>query len=105
MQASALELPDPRPDPLAQLTARELLIALDEEVQRLAVSLGADPQELAEALYFVSSASEHSSANLNILRQSSRAAVAGVGEVMVRLPDLTDAEPLARMAKVIAAFR
>jgi F420-dependent oxidoreductase-like protein len=32
-------------------------------------------------------------------------AEAGVGEVMVRLPDLTDAEPLARMAKVIAAFR
>jgi len=30
---------------------------------------------------------------------------AGVAEVMVRLPDLTDAEPLARMAKVIAAFR
>jgi F420-dependent oxidoreductase-like protein len=32
-------------------------------------------------------------------------AEAGVAEVMVRLPDLTDAEPLARMAKVIAAFR
>ena len=32
-------------------------------------------------------------------------AEAGVGEVMVRLPDLTDAEPLTRMAKVIAAFR
>ena len=32
-------------------------------------------------------------------------AEAGVSEVMVRLPDLTDAEPLDRMAKVIAAFR
>jgi F420-dependent oxidoreductase-like protein len=32
-------------------------------------------------------------------------AEAGVGEVMLRLPDLTDAAPLARMAKVIAAFR
>ena len=32
-------------------------------------------------------------------------AEAGVAEVTVRLPDLTDAEPLARMAKVIAAFR
>ncbi|HWM03783.1 MAG TPA: TIGR03560 family F420-dependent LLM class oxidoreductase [Actinophytocola sp.] len=32
-------------------------------------------------------------------------AEAGVAEVMVRLPDLTDAEPLARMAKVISAFR
>jgi hypothetical protein len=32
-------------------------------------------------------------------------AEAGVDEVMVRLPDLTDAEPLTRMAKVIAAFR
>ena len=32
-------------------------------------------------------------------------AEAGVGEVMIRLPDLTGAEPLARMAKVIAAFR
>jgi F420-dependent oxidoreductase-like protein len=32
-------------------------------------------------------------------------AEAGVGEVMVRLPDLTDAGPLARMAKVISAFR
>lgn len=32
-------------------------------------------------------------------------AEAGVAEVMVRLPDLADAEPLARMAKVIAAFR
>ena len=32
-------------------------------------------------------------------------AEAGVSEVMVRLPDLTDAEPLSRMAKVIAAFR
>jgi F420-dependent oxidoreductase-like protein len=32
-------------------------------------------------------------------------AEAGVAEVMIRLPDLTDAEPLARMAKVIAAFR
>ncbi len=30
---------------------------------------------------------------------------AGVGEVMIRLPDLADAEPLSRMAKVIAAFR
>jgi len=32
-------------------------------------------------------------------------AEAGVAEVMVSLPDLTDAAPLARMAKVIAAFR
>lgn len=32
-------------------------------------------------------------------------AESGVSEVMVRLPDLTDAEPLSRMAKVIAAFR
>jgi F420-dependent oxidoreductase-like protein len=32
-------------------------------------------------------------------------AEAGVREVMVRLPDLTDAEPLERMAKVISAFR
>jgi alkanesulfonate monooxygenase SsuD/methylene tetrahydromethanopterin reductase-like flavin-dependent oxidoreductase (luciferase family) len=32
-------------------------------------------------------------------------AEAGAAEVMVRLPDLTDAEPLERMAKVIAAFR
>jgi F420-dependent oxidoreductase-like protein len=32
-------------------------------------------------------------------------AEAGVSEVMVRLPDLTDAAPLERVAKVIAAFR
>jgi F420-dependent oxidoreductase-like protein len=32
-------------------------------------------------------------------------AEAGVAEAMVRLPDLTDASPLERMAKVIAAFR
>ena len=32
-------------------------------------------------------------------------AEAGVAEVMIRLPDLTDAEPLARLGKVIAAFR
>jgi F420-dependent oxidoreductase-like protein len=32
-------------------------------------------------------------------------AEAGVAEVMVRLPDLTDPAPLERMAKVIAAFR
>jgi F420-dependent oxidoreductase-like protein len=32
-------------------------------------------------------------------------AEAGVSEVMVRLPGLVDAEPLERMAKVIAAFR
>ncbi len=32
-------------------------------------------------------------------------AEAGATEVMVRLPDLTGAEPLARMAKVISAFR
>jgi hypothetical protein len=32
-------------------------------------------------------------------------AEAGVAEVMVRLPDLTDAAPLERMARVIAAFR
>ncbi|HET9137821.1 TIGR03560 family F420-dependent LLM class oxidoreductase [Actinophytocola sp.] len=32
-------------------------------------------------------------------------AEAGVAEVMVRLPDLSDPEPLQRMAKVIAAFR
>jgi F420-dependent oxidoreductase-like protein len=32
-------------------------------------------------------------------------AEAGVAEAMVRLPDLTDAGPLERMAKVIAAFR
>ncbi|HKA69651.1 MAG TPA: TIGR03560 family F420-dependent LLM class oxidoreductase [Actinomycetes bacterium] len=32
-------------------------------------------------------------------------AEAGAGEVMVRLPDLVDAEPVARMAPVIAAFR
>jgi hypothetical protein len=30
---------------------------------------------------------------------------AGASEVMVRLPDLVDAEPVARMAPVIAAFR
>lgn len=32
-------------------------------------------------------------------------AEAGVAEVMVRLPDLSDPEPLTRMAKVISAFR
>ena len=32
-------------------------------------------------------------------------AEAGVAEVMIRLPDLTDAEPLARMGHVISAFR
>jgi hypothetical protein len=32
-------------------------------------------------------------------------AEAGVAEVMVRLPDLTDPSPLERVAKVIAAFR
>jgi hypothetical protein len=32
-------------------------------------------------------------------------AEAGVGEVAVRLVDLVDAVPLARMAPVIAAFR
>jgi hypothetical protein len=32
-------------------------------------------------------------------------AEAGVAEVMVRLPDLTDAAPLATMGKVISAFR
>jgi F420-dependent oxidoreductase-like protein len=32
-------------------------------------------------------------------------AEAGVAEVMIRLPDLADAEPLTRMAKVISAFR
>jgi hypothetical protein len=32
-------------------------------------------------------------------------AEAGVSEVMIRLPGLADAEPLERMAKVIAAFR
>jgi alkanesulfonate monooxygenase SsuD/methylene tetrahydromethanopterin reductase-like flavin-dependent oxidoreductase (luciferase family) len=32
-------------------------------------------------------------------------AEAGVAEVMIRLPDLVDAEPLTRMAPVIAAFR
>ena len=32
-------------------------------------------------------------------------AEAGVGEVAVRLVDLVDAEPLARMAPVISAFR
>ena len=35
MPASALDMPDPHPDPLAQLTARELLVAVDTEVQRL----------------------------------------------------------------------
>jgi alkanesulfonate monooxygenase SsuD/methylene tetrahydromethanopterin reductase-like flavin-dependent oxidoreductase (luciferase family) len=32
-------------------------------------------------------------------------AEAGVAEVMISLPDLTDAEPLGRAAKVISAFR
>ncbi|WP_206641338.1 TIGR03560 family F420-dependent LLM class oxidoreductase [Nonomuraea polychroma] len=32
-------------------------------------------------------------------------AEAGVGEVIVRLPDLSDTEPIERMAKIIAAFR
>ncbi len=32
-------------------------------------------------------------------------AEAGASEVMVRLPDLEDAAPLERMAKVISAFR
>jgi F420-dependent oxidoreductase-like protein len=32
-------------------------------------------------------------------------AEAGAAEVMIRLPDLTDAQPLAHMAKVISAFR
>jgi RNA polymerase sigma factor (sigma-70 family) len=35
MPANACEPADPRPDPLEQLTARELLVAVDEEVQRL----------------------------------------------------------------------
>jgi RNA polymerase sigma factor (sigma-70 family) len=33
--ADAPEPPDPRPDPLAELTARDLLVALEQEVQRL----------------------------------------------------------------------
>jgi RNA polymerase sigma factor (sigma-70 family) len=33
--SAGLAPPDPRPDPLAELTVRELLTALDEEVQRL----------------------------------------------------------------------
>jgi hypothetical protein len=32
-------------------------------------------------------------------------AEAGVGEIVVRLPDLVDARPLERMASVIEAFR
>jgi hypothetical protein len=39
------------------------------------------------------------------LRRCRRLAEAGVSEVMLRLPDLTDPEPLHRMARVIAAFR
>src|SRR5439155_18655574 len=35
MLGSASAVPDPNPDPLAQLTARELLVAVDEEIERL----------------------------------------------------------------------
>jgi RNA polymerase sigma factor (sigma-70 family) len=34
-QASVPDLPDPHPDPLAEVTARDLLAAVDEEVRRL----------------------------------------------------------------------
>ena len=60
--------------------SREEVAGMREQVLALAGETGRAPQELAQALFLVTSAGARGSKALDILRQSARAATAGLGE-------------------------
>ena len=60
--------------------SREEVARMREQVLALAGETGRAPQELAQALFLVTSAGARGSKALDILRQSARAATAGLGE-------------------------
>ncbi len=54
-----------------------------EEVLELAVAMGKSPQELAEGLFFLASAGLKAGTEMEVLRITAKASVAGLGEVKI----------------------
>ena len=59
---------------------REQLTAWQKDLDAIAAETGQGPQQLAEALFFVTSAGLRGSVAIDVLRKSARAAAAGLGD-------------------------
>ena len=62
-----------------------------KELLGMAGDVGKGPRELASGLYFINSAGVHGAKAMNLLRESSKAAASGLGEVNVVADALTSA--------------
>ncbi len=71
--------------------ARDEVQDMGEQVLALAPEVGKGPGELADALFFVTSAGARGAAAIEILRQSARAAAAGLGETKTVADAVTSA--------------
>lgn len=63
--------------------ARNQVQAWEQDIIRLVPELGKGPKELADALFFVTSAGMRGAAAMDVLEMSAKASVAGLGEVKV----------------------
>lgn len=63
--------------------SRASVNAMSDDVLKMAGEVGRSPQELAEGLFFVTSAGFRGQAALDVLRASAQAAAAGMGETKV----------------------
>lgn len=64
---------------------------MGEEVLKLAPTVGKGPKELAEALFFITGSGIKGAAAMDVLRESARAAAAGLGETKVIADAVTSA--------------
>lgn len=85
-----------------QASAKDMAL-YEASVLKMARNVGKAPQELAEALYFVTSAGFEGSKALKILEQSAKASAAGMGKTETIADALTSALNVYRSAGLSAA--
>ena len=61
--------------------AREQVNAWTDDVLNMAVKVGRSPQQLADALYFITSAGIRGAEAMDVLEMSAKASASGLGEV------------------------
>lgn len=81
----------------------ESIAGFKKEVMALSVEMGRPPQELANALYFITSSGYEGAAALDVLRSSAMAARAGLGETQVVADLLTSVVNAYGHANITAA--